>query len=144
MKGRISRALVRVSSTRLSISSSATRVLPALVGAEYTKFSPPAKLNKRVHCFAVEQTKRCITFAEKWIKIHISELGKTCQVYKTMQQKFLLYHISRLLLKNDFRKAKNAKIIFLFHYVPIQLAVIPIIRFVQTFYLKTRQIWGIW
>lgn len=37
MKGRIKSAFLFVSKTRFNISSSATMVFPALVGAEYTK-----------------------------------------------------------------------------------------------------------
>ena len=40
-KGRMKIAFLFVSTTCLNISSSATMVLPALVGAEYTRFPPP-------------------------------------------------------------------------------------------------------
>ena len=39
-KGRMKMAFLRVSTTRLRMSSSATSVLPAEVGAEYTRLPP--------------------------------------------------------------------------------------------------------
>ena len=55
-KGRMKRALRRVSKTLFNISNSATMVLPALVGAEYTRLPPPVDIKTNNKMFYSLQT----------------------------------------------------------------------------------------